>query len=263
MIEIKDLIIKKDENIILENVSLNIEKGDVVCVLGQNGRGKSTLMKAIMGFSNVYDISGSIKFNNKEISHLSINERSSIGLFLSMQDPVEIQGVSQIDLYRAIFQNRYNTANVIEVYKKLDVILKKVELNEDFLNRSVNEGFSGGEKKKNEISQMLLLDPELIMLDEIDSGLDFDTRTLITNIIKEQIQKKKTVIFISHTPEMIKDLHPNKVVLLGDNRILKVGDYQFAEEILNKGYKKILRELGVVERPRMIGTCVGGHFNEK
>ncbi len=263
MLNLRDLNIKKDENVILKNVNLKIENGDVVCILAQNGVGKSTLLKSIMGFNNIYDISGEIEYNGLDISNLSINQRSNLGIYLSMQDPVEITGIKQIDLYRTIFQDRYNTSNTIELYKKLDGILKQVEFNEDFLQRNVNEGFSGGEKKKNEISQMLLLDPELIMLDEIDSGLDFDTRTLIANIIQEQIKKNKTIIFISHQPEMIKSLQPNKVVLLGDNRILKVGDYQFAEEILSKGYKKVLKEFGVVEKTKMMGSCIGGHFNEK
>ncbi len=100
-------------------------------------------------------------------------------------------------------------------------------------------------------------------MQEIDSGLDFDTRSLISSIIKEQISKKKTIIFISHQPEMIKSLQPNKVVLLGGKKVLKVGDYNFAEEILSKGYKKVLKEFGVVEKPKTIGSCVGGHFNEK
>ncbi len=110
---------------------------------------------------------------------------------------------------------------------------------------------------------LLLLDPQLIMLDEIDSGLDFDTRTLITNIIKEQIAKGKTIIFISHTAEMIKELKPNRVILLGNHQIVKEGDFEFAQEILSKGYKKILSHLGVKDEPRVLGSCIGGHFNEK
>ncbi len=263
MLNLKNLSIKKDENIILSDINLQIEKGDVVCILAQNGVGKSTLLKSIMGFNNIYDITGKIEFDGKDISQASINERSNLGIFLSMQDPVEIQGIKQIDLYRTIFQDRYNTSNTIALYKRLDGILKKVEFNEDFLERNVNEGFSGGEKKKNEISQMLLLDPELIMLDEIDSGLDFDTRALIFNIIKEEIAKHKTVIFISHQQEMIKALQPNKVILLGGNKVVKIGDYNFAEEILAKGYKKTLKEFGVEEKPRTMDSCIGGHFNGK
>lgn len=263
MLKIQSLTIKKDEKTILENVNLDINQGDIVCILGQNGRGKSTLLKSIMGFNNIYDISGSIVFNDRDISGMSINERSNEGVFLSMQDPVEIQGVKQIDFYHEIYQNKYNKKSVIELFKKMNVILKKVELNDDFINRYVNEGFSGGEKKKNEIAQMLLLDPQLIMLDEIDSGLDFDTRSLITNIVKEEIDKNKTIIFISHTPEMIKALQPNKVILLDNNGIVKIGDYQFAEEILKKGYKKILSELGIKDKPKVMDACIGGEFHEK
>ncbi len=263
LLKISNLSIKKDEKLILDDINLEIAQGDVVCILAQNGVGKSTLLKSIMGFKNMYDIDGHISFNGTDISNMPINERSRLGIYLSMQDPVEISGVKQIDLYRTIFQDRYNSTNTIELYKQLDKILKRVEFNEDVLQRSVNEGFSGGEKKKNEISQMLLLNPDLIMLDEIDSGLDFDTRTLITNIIKEEISKKKTVIFISHQPEMINALKPNKVVLLGGQKVLKVGDYEFAQEILNKGYKKILKEFGVVEQPKTMDSCIGGHFNGK
>lgn len=260
MLEINKLKIKKDKQIILDNINLKIEKGDVVCLLGQNGQGKSTLLKAIMGFNNIYDITGSIKYNEKDISNMSIDARTNIGFFYSWQDPVEISGIKQIDFYRIIFQNKYKTTNILELHKKLNNILKEVELGDDFLERYINEGFSGGEKKKNEIAQLLLLDSNLIMLDEIDSGLDFDTTNLIIDIINKQ-KKDKTIIFISHHIETINKLNPNKVLLLANKTIVKESDITLAKEIFSKGYKRVLSSLGIDNTNKTIGECIGGHFN--
>ena len=262
-IRIQNLNVIKNAEKILDNLNLSFEDGDVICIMGKNGEGKSTLLKSIMGFKNTYDITGSINFNGLDISNKSIDERSSMGIFLSFQDPVEISGIKMIDYYRSIFNKKYNTNNILKMYKIFEDTLKVVELNHDFLSRSINDGFSGGEKKKNEIVQMLLLNPDVIMLDEIDSGLDFDTTNLIINIVKNRINQKKTVIFISHNLSTIKKLNPNKVVLLADKKIVDVSDIKLAIKIFEKGYKKVLSEYGIHEKAKVINECIGGHFSDK
>ena len=263
MLKISNLLVKSSNNIIINDINLDINEGDVVCILGQNGQGKSTLLKSLMGFSNLFDITGSIQINGQEIINKSIDYRSNIGLFLSYQDPIEISGIKMIDYYRTIFQKKYNTNNILKMYSIFENILKVVELNQDFLSRSINDGFSGGEKKKNEIAQMLLLNPNIIMLDEIDSGLDFDTTNLIINILKHEINKKKTIIFISHNLSTIKELNPNKVVLLANKKIVALGDINLAIKVFQKGYKKTLLEYGVKEEAKVVNECIGGHFNAK
>lgn len=259
MLRIKNLSVKKNDTI-LENINLDVNKGDVVCILGQNGEGKSTLLKAIMGYSNMFDITGTISFNDIIINDLSMNNVANLGIFLSLQDPVEIPGLKLLDFYRVIYQNKFPQESFLKFSIKLEKILKQVGLNQDFLKRNLNENFSGGEKKKNEIIQMLILNPELILLDEFDSGLDFDTNKLITQILNDEIKSKhKTVIFISHHIDTIKALNPNKVILLSNKQIVAQGDINLAIEIFDKGYQKVLSKFGITKKVDTLESCNAHH----
>lgn len=262
MLKITNLNINIDQNPILENISLEIQNGDVVCILGQNGQGKSTLLKAIMGLHGYTQENGTIIYNNNVIDGLTVTERAKIGIFLANQNPIEIDGIVMLDFYKSILETNDKNVNFLKMYKKIEDILKIVKLSNDVLKRYVNVGFSGGEKKKNEIVQMLLLNPELILLDEIDSGLDIDTVKLIINIINTEISNKKTVIYISHSKQTIDALKPNKVILLHGHKIVASGGYELAQQITNDGYTKTLTKLGIKETKQTLDACIGGHFEK-
>lgn len=262
MLKITELNIKVDQNTILDDISLEINDGDVVCILGQNGQGKSTLLKAIMGLHGYLQDHGTIIYNNQPIDNLSVTERAKLGIFLANQNPIEIDGIVLLDFYKAILETNQQNVNFLKMYQKIEEVLKTVKLSNDVLKRYVNVGFSGGEKKKNEIVQMLLLNPELILLDEIDSGLDVDTVKLIIEIIKKEITNKKTVIYISHSKQTIDELKPNKVILLHDHKIVASGGYELAQRITNDGYLKTLTKLGITETKQTLDACIGGHFEK-
>ncbi|MGL4950673.1 MAG: AAA family ATPase, partial [Mycoplasma sp.] len=180
------------------------------------------------------------------------------GIFLANQNPVEIPGITMLDFFKSIYEEVNQKTNLLEFYKIINGILKTVNLNEDFLSRSINEKFSGGEKKKSEMAQMLLLKPDFIMLDEIDSGLDFDATKTIIDILLEEKKQKKTIVFVSHHDNLIKQLLPNKVILLANKKIVQTGDMNLANDILSMGYKKYLSKLGITSKAQnSIGTCMG------
>lgn len=251
-----------NNSLILDHLSLTVEAGDVVCILGQNGEGKSTLLKAIMGHTEYSISNGEILFNNLLLNNKLINERAHLGIFMANQNPIEIDGISMLDFYKTIYQEYHKTVNVLSLYKTIDSILKKVGLSNDVLTRSINVGFSGGEKKKNEMAQMLLIDPQLILLDEIDSGLDIDAAKTITNLLLEAKANKKTIIFVTHHDELIKQLQPNKVILIANQRIVAQGDISLAEQIVQHGYKQTLTKLGIKKETKTIDDCVGKHFEK-
>lgn len=242
---LKNLSIFIDEKLIVEDVNLSLNKGDVVAILGPNGHGKSTILKSII---NHYSINkkGQIFFNQNNITNKSPDEISRLGIFYSLQYPLEIPGITQLDLYKSILNVKAKEPlKISEIYLTISKNLKMLNFNNDILNRAINEGFSGGEKKKNEIMQMLLQDPELILLDEIDSGLDIDTFDNIAKIIVEQKKKGKTIIFISHNQKMVDILKPNKVIVMANGKIIEEGNIQLAKQIFKSGFKKYFNDKNI------------------
>ncbi len=244
MLKIDKLSVKVDNNNeILKEIDISINDGDVVVILGPNGHGKSTLLKSIMNHYSFEISHGNIFYNNINITNMKTSEIAKLGFFLSSQSPIEISGITNIDFYNSLLKENSNKkVSIFESYKKINNYLEKVNFDKNILKRYINQGFSGGEKKKNEIMQMLLLDPKIIMLDEIDSGLDVDTYEIIIDILLEEKAKKKTIIFITHNIKLIERLKPNKFFLLGNGKIIQTGNYETANETLKKGFNKYLNK---------------------
>ncbi len=240
-IKIKDLNIKIDKKLILKNINLEINKNDIVAILGPNGHGKSTLLKSIMMHYSTEIASGQILIDDLCINNLSTDQITNKGICYISQHPVEIPGLKTIELLRNIvqIQNQDKKISMIDLYKNINDKMTKLNLKSDLLNRYINENFSGGERKKSEILQMELMDSDFIMLDEIDSGLDVDAINTISKVLVDMKNKNKSIIFISHNKELIEALKPNKVILILNGSIHKIGDYNLAVEINNNGYKNL------------------------
>ncbi len=264
---IKNLFVNIGEKNIIQDFNLDIKEGEVVAILGPNGHGKSTILKSIINHYSLVK-TGSILLDETDITHLSPDEIAHHKVFYCTQNPIEIPGVSQIDLYKSIL-NAYSNEplKIAEIYKKINGALNKLHFTDEILTRSVNDGFSGGEKKKNEIVQMLLLNPDTILLDEIDSGLDIDTLNLIADIIKEQIVLKKTVIFITHNKTLIDKLNPHRVIVVANGQLVKEGDISLAYEIFDKGFLKFFKSHNITlinNKPdNFLMNCGAKHENHQ
>lgn len=266
-LSVKKIKVTIDDNVILNDISFDVNQGDIIAIIGPNGHGKSTILKSIINHYSL-KIDGKILLDKKNIVNLSPDEITNLGIFYCSQNPIEIHGITQLDLYKSILNVKNNKPlKISEMYIKISKNLKKLGFDESILERYVNVGFSGGEKKKNEIVQMLLMNPEIILLDEIDSGLDIDTFNNIIDIIKEEIQLKKSVILVSHNHELIKKLNPNKVILIANGQIVKIGDINLANEIFTKGFKKYFIEQNISinkkERINSLGSCGANHGKVK
>ena len=190
-LKIENLTVSVNNKIILKDFNLEIKSGEIHAIMGPNGTGKSTLTKVIMGDENYKVESGSIYFNDQKINDMKVDERSRLGIFLGMQMPYEIEGVSNADFLRTAMRARNENFKLYSFIKELDEEVQKLKMNPDMIHRGINEGFSGGERKKNEILQMHLLKPKIVLLDEIDSGLDVDSLKIVGNSVMEYYQKQK------------------------------------------------------------------------
>ncbi|MCD8203879.1 MAG: Fe-S cluster assembly ATPase SufC [Coprobacillus sp.] len=245
-LRIEDLHVTVENKEILKGVNLVINEGEVVALFGPNGHGKSTLFLTIMGHPNYTITQGKIYFKGIDITKMSTNERSKLGLFLGMQTPVEVPGVVNSDFLRAaVNARRDKPISTYEFYKRLDAAVKEVKMSFDLATRGLNEGFSGGEKKRNEILQMVLLDPEFIMLDEIDSGLDIDAITIIADCIHRQAEKGKTLFVISHYARLFDQIKPTRAVVMIDGRIVLDGGEELVTKIDNEGYEFLSTDYGI------------------
>ena len=247
MLSIKNLSVKViDSDInILNKLNLEIGNGEVHAIMGPNGTGKSTLAKIIMGHYQYEVTNGSIKFNNKDITKLSVDERAKLGIFLSMQDHTVIDGVSNSEFIRTA-QNEINGSktNLYEFIKNMESSLDDLKLDSNMIHRSINKDFSGGEKKKNEILQMKLLKPKFIILDELDSGLDVDSLKIVCKNINKYLKDNKdcSILIITHYPRILEYIKPDYVHILKDGNIKKTGDMKLALEIEKNGYQIIGEE---------------------
>ena len=242
MLEIKDLKVAINENEILKNLNLRINKGEIHAIMGPNGSGKSTFSKTLAGHPAYSVSNGEILFKGSSILDLSPEERLHLGLFLAFQYPIEIPGVSNEDFLRLAYnakQKFYNKPEVdpIEFLTIITEKLQLVNMSPLFLSRNVNEGFSGGEKKRNEILQMILLDSELSILDETDSGLDIDALRIISNGINNFMNAEKSIILITHYQRLLDYINPTYVHVMQNGKIIKTGSADLAKELETKGYE--------------------------
>jgi Fe-S cluster assembly ATP-binding protein len=242
LLEIKDLKVSINENEILKNLNLKINKGEIHAIMGPNGSGKSTFSKVLAGHPAYSILNGDIIFKGLSILDLDPEERSHLGIFLAFQYPIEIPGVSNEDFLRLAYNSKQKFFNKLEVdpIQFLQIInekLKLVNMSASFLSRNVNEGFSGGEKKRNEILQMILLDAELSILDETDSGLDIDALKIISNGINNFMNADKSIILITHYQRLLDYINPTYVHVMQDGKIIKTGSADLAKELESKGYE--------------------------
>lgn len=239
MLEIKNLKVKTDGKEILSDINLNIKNKEIHAVMGKNGIGKSTLANTIMGDPRYEVMDGSISFLNEDLLKMKVDERARAGIFLSMQYPNELDGISNVDFIKNALNSRSKEkVKPIEVYKLIEDAKDKLLLKEDYSKRDVNVGFSGGEKKKNEIAQILMFKPKLVILDEIDSGLDVDAIKIVGKTLKEYYDNNDvSFLIITHHTNILKYLKPTHVHIIDGGRIIKSGDSSLANTIEKEGYK--------------------------
>jgi Fe-S cluster assembly ATP-binding protein len=248
MLEIKDLKVSIDDKEILKGINLSVKAGEVHAIMGPNGSGKSTLASALAGRDYFTITNGKILYEGKDLTELTPEDRAREGIFLGFQYPVEIPGVSMVNFLRTAINSmrEYRKQEALPAGDFLKLMREKkkvVEINSDLTNRSVNEGFSGGEKKKNEIFQMALLEPRLAILDETDSGLDIDALRIVSNGVNNLRSPENATIIITHYQRLLEYIVPDMVHVLYKGRIVKSGDKSLAKELEEHGYDWIKQEV--------------------
>ena len=244
MLNINNLNVSIDNTKILNGINLKVLPGEVHAIMGKNGSGKTTLSNVIAG-NDAYSIdSGTIHFENNNLEDMPIEERALNGIFLSFQYPVALPGVNNTYFLKEALnaKRKYNgkkELDAIEFLKKIRMNIQKVKMDESYLKRSVNVGFSGGEKKRNEILQMITLEPKLAILDETDSGLDIDALKIVSDGINQYRSKQNSFIVITHYQRLLNYLKPDFVHVLIDGKIVKTGGPELALELEEKGYSSI------------------------
>ena len=243
-LEIKDLHVEVEKNEILKGLSLKIEHGEMAAIMGPNGAGKSTLASVLAGKEGYNVTRGSIQYLGKDLLEMSTEERASAGVFLAFQYPVEIPGVATSTFVRtALNAQRRNRGeeelDAMEFLKLARQRAKELEMSEDFFQRAVNVGFSGGEKKRAEVFQMSMLSPSLAILDETDSGLDIDALKIVAEGVNKLRDNKLSGIVITHYQRLLDYLQPDTVHILAEGKIIKTGDKSLALKLEEKGYQGI------------------------
>lgn len=244
MLNIKDLDVQINDKKILEGLNLNIKEGEVHVLMGLNGTGKSTLVKAISGHYDTIITHGSITYKNKDLLSLDVATRANEGIFMSFQNPIEIPGVNNMYFLKTALnekrkylnQEELNAASFLKLTKSK---IEQFELDGEVLKRNLNEGFSGGEKKRNELLQLLILEPDLLLLDEIDSGLDIDAMKTVANGINSLLDGKRSILMITHYERLLDLIKPDFVHILKDGKISKTGDYSLAIKLEKEGFKNL------------------------
>lgn len=250
-LKILNLSVEVKNKKILDEFSLEIKSGEIHAIMGPNGTGKSTLTKVIMGDPTYKIISGEIYFNNKLLNKLSVDERARLGIFLGLQMPLEIEGVTNADFLRtALHIKEGNDFKLFPFIKKMDNYIEKLKMNKEMVHRGVNQGFSGGERKKNEILQMYLLEPKMVLLDEIDSGLDVDSLKIVgENVMDYFNQNNPGILVITHYQRLLNYVKPTHVHIMKEGKIIKSGGGELVKYIEEYGYEKI-------EKKEISGSCI-------
>ena len=247
MLKIENLHAEVDEKAILKGLNLHVKSGEIHAIMGPNGAGKSTLASVVAGKEEYVVTEGTIELDGQDISELAPEERAHEGVFLSFQYPVEIPGVTVTNFIKTAINESRKARGLEEMPAKdmLKMIREKsslLEIDRKFLSRSLNEGFSGGEKKRNEIFQMAMLEPKLAILDETDSGLDIDALRIVANGVNKLKSKDNAVVIITHYQRLLDYIVPDFVHVLHDGKIVKTGDASLAHELEAKGYDWIKEE---------------------
>lgn len=241
MLKINNLHVSIDNTEIIKKFNLHLPTGEIHALMGPNGSGKSTLAYALSGHPKYQITHGSIEYQNKNISAMSVEQRAQAGIFLAMQYPITIPGLNNSYFIQSALNAQLESqgkprVDAISVLESLKENLRKLHVNKELLSRNVNEGFSGGEKKLNEILQMLILKPKLIILDETDSGLDIDTLKHISNAIIEAKKDDMSILIITHYQRILNYIQPDKVHIMHQGEIIKSGDKNLAQELEKTGY---------------------------
>ena len=234
MLKINDLVVSVENKNILNKFNIEIKPGEVHAIMGPNGTGKSTLSKVIMGHPSYIVESGSIFFNGKDITKISVEDRARLGIFLCMQSPLSIEGVSNREfLYTALNEVKNEKTNLYKFATTVEGYIKDLHMKKDVIHDSINKGSSGGERKKNEILQMLVLEPKLIILDELDSGLDVDSLNLVCKNINKylSLHKDASLLMITHYSRILDYIKPKYFHILNNGKIVKTGDFNLSLEI--------------------------------
>ncbi len=248
MLNIKDLRASVEDKEILKGLNLEIKPGEVHAIMGPNGSGKSTLGNVLTGREGFEVTGGSVEFNGANLFDLETEERAREGLFLAFQYPVEIPGVSNMEFLKAAVDAKrkhhgQSELSSVDFLKLARETSKKVDLDPSFLKRGVNEAFSGGEKKRNELLQMMLLEPQLCILDETDSGLDIDALQVVANGVNAMRSPERSFIIVTHYQRLLDYIEPDFVHVLAGGKIVKSGDKELAKELEAKGYGWLEKEV--------------------
>ena len=256
-----NVVDKETSKEIFKGINLEVKTGEIHAIMGPNGNGKSTLANTLMGHYKYKVTAGDILLDGENIVDMPVDERSRKGLFLAMQYPNEISGVTNSDFIKQAMQARLPEGEHIKLYKfikELDKSVKDLKMNQDLPHRYLNEGFSGGEKKRNEILQMKMLKPSFAILDEIDSGLDVDALKIVGENIDAMRSKDFGAIIITHYERLLDYVHCDYVHILMDGKIVKTGGKELIEKIDNEGYDWLKAELGIVDEiPEKVRTVLG------
>jgi Fe-S cluster assembly ATP-binding protein len=247
MLKIENLQVKAGEKLILKGLNLEVKAGEVHAIMGPNGSGKSTLVQVLAGRDGYEVVGGSATYNGKDLLALAPEERAREGVFLAFQYPVEIPGVNNVYLLKAGLNaiRKHRGEPEVDAFEFLTLVRQKMKLmqmDESFLNRGVNEGSSGGEKKRNEILQMAVLEPALALLDETDSGLDIDALRVVANGVNSLRRADRAILMVTHYQRLLDYIEPDRVHVLSGGEILKSGDKSLALELEKRGYDWIRQE---------------------
>ncbi len=245
---IKNLHVSIEDTEILKGVNLTMNTGEIHAVMGPNGAGKSTLAAAIMGHPAYEVTEGEVLLDGEDLLELDVDERARAGMFLGVQYPSEIQGITNAEFIRTAINARRpedDQINIMEFINRLDEKMEVLEMDQDMAERFLNEGFSGGEKKRNEILQLLMIEPTFAILDEIDSGLDIDALRIVAEGINSMRGEEFGALIITHYQRLLNYVEPDFVHIIIDGRVVKTGDKELAKRLEAEGYKGIVEELGL------------------
>lgn len=249
MLSIKSLMVSVEEKVVLEDFNLEIEDGSIHVIMGPNGVGKSTLSRVVMGDKNYRVNSGNMIFNGEDIKEMTTDVRSRLGIFLAMQYPLEIDGVSNQDFLRTAISNREGKpVGLYDFIMRCEKAVDELKMDRDLIHRSLNVGFSGGEKKKNEVLQIKLLKPSFIILDEIDSGLDVDSLKIVAKNIMEykKDNPNTSILIITHLSKILDYIKPDYVHVVINGRVVDTGGFEMAKKIEKDGYNEYLDKSNII-----------------